>query len=401
MKLNKFALVPLAAAILLTGCDQDWPDLNHPGIPPVIPVGEQIASFDEPMITGNCQDATLCWAGWNVIQSVNIDDDAFVFGAASEKVLTPIGGWNGAQITNWEDEYNGTSFIQTIGQSETRVTDALTGELVSPPILVDKDFLQLQLAGGHYSILASEGMTGVVIELLPKGASSDYAYTEPAEVIGWASGENSNTFKWKAFKLSEYNDGTRYVRIRIIDANTGGWGQTIVDNVYHSDEPVREYDLIDNIMIGSFDLDPVGTTAQGWVSTFTSDIVGNREGNPKAIGSQTVNTCVPGACDNTVGTMISEPFEIVQDHINFSTIGGGEGKQVFVKLKVDIDESGDFVEQYSETPTTCGAWNEPYWVSWDVSTFKGKQAKVEIIDNEVEGCGFIVVDQIHQSNIAQ
>nr|WP_319556726.1 hypothetical protein [uncultured Vibrio sp.] len=400
MKLNKFALAPLAAAIILTGCDQDWPDLNEPGIPPVTPVGEQIASFDDPTVTGDCQQATLCWAGWNVIQSANVENDAFVFGAANEKVMTPKGGWIGAEISNWEDEYNGTSLIQTIGQSEERITDELTGELVSPPILVENDFLQLQLAGGHYSILAVEGMTGVVIELLPKGAGSDYAYTDPAEVIAWASGEDSNTFKWKAFNLSEYNDGTRYIRTRVIDANTGGWGQTILDNVYRSDKLVREYDLIDNLMIGSFDLDSVGANAQGWASTFTSNVVGNREGNPRVIG-QSVNTCVPGACDATVGIMSSDSFEILKDNINFATIGGGEGKQVFVKLKVDVDESGDFVEQYTETPTTCGAWSEPYWVNWDVSTFKGKQAKIEIIDNEIGACGFVVVDQIYQSNEAQ
>ncbi len=400
MKQNKFVLAPLMAAILLTGCKQDWPELNNAGIPPVIPVGEQVASFDDPMLTGDCENATLCWAGWNVIQSADVDNDVFVFGAGNEKVMTPAGGWVGAQISNWDDQYNGDSFIQTIGQTENNISDGLTGELVSPPILIQNNYIQLQLAGGKYPILASSGMTGVVVELLPVGAGSDYPYADPAEVIGWASGDESNTFTWKAFNVSQYNDSTRYLRIRVVDASTGGWGQTIVDNVYRSDELVLEYDFIDNSMIGSFDLDAVGATAQGWTSTFTSNVVGNEEGSPQVIG-RAVNTCISGACDSTTGTMVSDPFEIIKDNINFATIGGAAGKQVFVKLLVDVDDSGSFVEQFSETPTTCGAWDAPYWVNWDVSALRGKQAKVEIIDNEVAGCGFIVVDQIHQSNISQ
>ncbi|RQW62522.1 hypothetical protein [Vibrio viridaestus] len=401
MKSNIFKLMPLMGAILITGCKQDWPELNSPGIPPVAPVGQQIASFDNPMLTGDCEDATFCWAGWNVIQSADVDSDAFVFGAANEKVMTPAGGWTGAGISNWSDEYNGDSFIQTIGQTENNITDALTGELVSPPILIENNYIQVQLAGGSHSILSLDGMTGVVLELLPAGANSSYPYASPAEVIGWASGDDSNTFKWKAFNISQYNDGTRYLRIRVIDKNTAGWGQTIVDNVYRSDELVSEYDLIDNSMIGSFDLDSVGTNAAGWTSTFTSDVVGNQEGSPIVIGGQAVNTCISGACDSTTGTMTSGQFEIKKDHINFATIGGDVGKQVFVKLLVDVDDNGSFVEQYSETPTICNVSGQPYWVNWDVSVWKGKQAKVEIIDNETDACGFIVVDQIHQSNISQ
>ncbi|ELE1962303.1 hypothetical protein RDG74_004013 [Vibrio vulnificus] len=401
MKMNKFKLAPLAIAVLLTGCDQEWPDLDNPGIPPVVPVGEQVASFDDPTITGDCEDATSCWAGWNVIQSVNADDDAFLIGTAKVLVTTPAGGWEGAKIGNWEDKYNGTSLIQTIGQTENRITDALTGELVSPPILIENNYLQLQVAGGNYSILAKEGMTGVQVEILPVGATSSYLLSEPAEVIGWSSGENSNNFAWKAFDVSAFNDGTRYARIRVVDANTGGWGQTIVDNVYRSDELVREVEVIDKKMIGSFDLAPVNQTAPGWTSTFTADVVGNTEGNPQMIG-QAVNTCIAGACDATTGTLTSDAFEIEQDFINFATIGGGnDGQQVFVKLSVDLDGNGTFTEQRSESPNTCGAWSEPVWVSWNVAEFKGKQAQVEIIDNETNGCGFIVVDQIHQSKVTQ
>lgn len=552
MTINKFVLAPIAAALLLSGCQQERPSLDNPGFPAVYATGEAVdgGQFDDPTYTGSCEDPTLCWSGWNVIRTGDSTLDAFVYGEVNQLVTMPAGGWPTAEISNWDDRVNGTSGIQTLGQSEELLTDALTGQIVSAPILLENDYIQLQLGGGSWSINAMEGMTGAIIELLPQGADESYSHTQGGDVIGWASGENANTLNWKAFDVSAYNDGTRYVRMRIVDQNTVGWGQVIADNVYVADEPVEgaekianqvitnwnssfvddvqnnkegmpiryvttptintcvagggcdsttgtlsnrfvvdaaspylnftiaggdvgkqvyaelklddsvllteypkrctlndaldlqwvtwdlseyvgqevTFNLVDNEQTGcgflvadlvhtsavaqtesaqpakeiaNFNNEQPGTTPTGWESTFTENVVGNQEGSPAIIG-QGINTCIGGgACDSTTGEMTSPAFTIEQDYVQFMTIGGSASAQVFIKLLVDINNDGQFAEQFSETPTTCGAWADPYWVNWDVSALKDKQAKVQIIDAEVGGCGFIVVDEIYQANQVQ
>ncbi|MEO1511184.1 MAG: hypothetical protein AAFU70_03845, partial [Planctomycetota bacterium] len=38
------------------------------------------------------------------------------------------------------------------------------------------------------------------------------------------------------------------------------------------------------------------------------------------------------------------------------------------------------------------------WVTWDVSEFRGRAARIEIVDSHSGGWGHIVVDQIYRSD---
>lgn len=93
--------------------------------------------------------------------------------------------------------------------------------------------------------------------------------------------------------------------------------------------------------------------------------------------------------DLSKGKMTSKPFTIERDFINF-LIGGGTSENTSISLIIDnqvVAKKSSAVE--SETLS---------WHSIDVKAYKGKEAIIEVIDNETGGWGHILLDQIEQSN---
>tara|TARA_R110002020_G_scaffold98268_2_gene234046 strand:- start:4516 stop:6507 length:1992 start_codon:yes stop_codon:yes gene_type:complete len=83
----------------------------------------------------------------------------------------------------------------------------------------------------------------------------------------------------------------------------------------------------------------------------------------------------------STGKLTSPDFTISKDHINFLVGGNHIPKDLSVNLLVD----NKVVR--SETGNNSGGMQ---WMGWDVSEFKGKTAKVEIVDNAPNGA--ILVD---------
>jgi len=104
-------------------------------------------------------------------------------------------------------------------------------------------------------------------------------------------------------------------------------------------------------------------------------------------GKGLVNTYLGG--DAPRGTLTSPLFAIQRRHINFLIGGGGHVGLTCVNLLVDK----------KVIRTATGRNNERLlWASWDVAAFKGKLARIRIVDNASGGWGHINVDQIVQSD---
>jgi fructan beta-fructosidase len=113
-------------------------------------------------------------------------------------------------------------------------------------------------------------------------------------------------------------------------------------------------------------------------------------------GQHLVNTFVDH--DNGTGRLTSPAFEITADHLNF-LVGGGShpypGDAGNPPAAVTLIVDGQVVR--SATGQESEALN---WTGWDVSALKGKQARIEIVDENTGGWGHILADQFTLSDQA-
>ena len=100
------------------------------------------------------------------------------------------------------------------------------------------------------------------------------------------------------------------------------------------------------------------------------------------LGQGLVNSFLRG--DDTTGRLTSQPFTIERQFIRF-LVGGGHHATTQIRLLVDgkvvCATSGKDVEQL--LPAT-----------WDVGSYQGQKAHIEIVDEQKDGWGHINVDQI-------
>ena len=93
--------------------------------------------------------------------------------------------------------------------------------------------------------------------------------------------------------------------------------------------------------------------------------------------------------DAPQGRLVSKPFEVVRDYIEFLLGGGKNDSKTCMNLRVD----GKVVR------TDTGANREKlYWQSWDVREFMGRTAQLEIVDADSNRRGHVMVDQIEFSD---
>ena len=89
--------------------------------------------------------------------------------------------------------------------------------------------------------------------------------------------------------------------------------------------------------------------------------------------------------DEPRGKLVSPPFAIDRDHVNFLIGGGRHPGETCINLKVD-----DKVVRTATGKDT----DAMEWQSWDVRDLTGKSARIEIVDQNSGGWGHIDVDQI-------
>lgn len=93
--------------------------------------------------------------------------------------------------------------------------------------------------------------------------------------------------------------------------------------------------------------------------------------------------------DASTGKLISPPFTITKNCINFLIGGGNHPGTTCINLVVD----GSIVQ--SSTGNDSEALN---WQGWNVAEWKGKQATIEIVDYNSTSWGHILIDHIMFSN---
>ncbi len=128
--------------------------------------------------------------------------------------------------------------------------DAPQGTLTSPAFEVGHDWVHLRIAGGRHE--------GTRVELEVDG-----------EVVGALRGENSNRFRWGQFDLRPHRG--RSARLRAVDAESGGWGVIMLDEVVLSDDPEPPAEDPDQrlrrlrVLAAARDLGVPASRLQGWV----------------------------------------------------------------------------------------------------------------------------------------
>ena len=109
-------------------------------------------------------------------------------------------------------------------------------------------------------------------------------------------------------------------------------------------------------------------------------------------GKALVNSYYNG--DDTTGTLTSPVFKIERKYINFLIGGGMHPGKACVNLLV----AGNTVHTATGPNDRPGGTEALDWVTWDVSKLKGKEARIQIVDQHKGGWGHINVDQIVQSD---
>lgn len=106
-------------------------------------------------------------------------------------------------------------------------------------------------------------------------------------------------------------------------------------------------------------------------------------------GKQLVNSYLNG--DITQGSLTSPVFEIQHDYINFLIGGGNHPGKTEIRLRID----GEIIAS-----ATGRNQERLIWRHWNVKQYKGKEARIEIVDYESGGWGHINIDHIYFSDTA-
>ncbi|GMV91538.1 MAG: hypothetical protein AMXMBFR82_13160 [Candidatus Hydrogenedentota bacterium] len=108
-------------------------------------------------------------------------------------------------------------------------------------------------------------------------------------------------------------------------------------------------------------------------------------------GQGLVNSFLGG--DSPTGRLLSPPFSVQHPFLNFLIGGGMHPGETCINLLVD----GQAVRTATGPNDKPGGTEALKWTSWDVAEFRGRDARIEIVDERSDGWGHINVDYIHQS----
>ncbi len=105
------------------------------------------------------------------------------------------------------------------------------------------------------------------------------------------------------------------------------------------------------------------------------------------LGDRLVNTFYKG--DDAEGTLTSPEFVVDRKNLNFLIGGGHHPGDLAIRLLIDGKAAREATGTDSEFLR---------WMAWDVAEFRGKAARIEILDRKRGGWGHINVDQITLSD---
>ncbi|MHC4165411.1 MAG: GH116 family glycosyl-hydrolase [Planctomycetota bacterium] len=112
--------------------------------------------------------------------------------------------------------------------------DAATGTLLSPPFRIHRNYISFRIGGGNHNpnadinLLTGKGKAGGTgIELLVDG-----------EPVRFVTGHNANKMRIESMDVTDLQGKT--ARLKIIDRESGGWGNIGIDEIVFTDEERKE-----------------------------------------------------------------------------------------------------------------------------------------------------------------
>ena len=105
------------------------------------------------------------------------------------------------------------------------------------------------------------------------------------------------------------------------------------------------------------------------------------------LGNALVNSFFNG--DGSTGILTSPNFTIIDNYINFKIGGGNHINETYIRLLINGNEVYKSTGNNDESLV---------WEAWNVNSYIGQNAVIEIVDNRTGGWGHINIDHIFQSN---
>lgn len=298
--------------------------------------------------------------------------------------------------------------------------DSPVGTLTSPPFKVTDTYFNFLMHGGgagkNVGLRIMDTVGNVLLSYSPNSCGPSFI---------------QNDDDWTHIDISAL--ASAYVQAQLYDEETNGCGFVSTDQWYQSStawnpsthgQDGGKVVLTDAMtaklgfnvtvnadafvqVIGDFD-DPT-TTLATWTATgdflnpANADAWKGVSGGAR-VGKRAVSTCEMNGnskgCDASTGTLTSPLFTVdaSRPFLNFLMSGGDVGKTT-VGLKV-MDAAGTTLATYS--PSSCNQSSiqgDANWVTLDLTAQAGKQVKVQVFDNEANGCGFVSFDHVYMGAV--
>ena len=216
---------------------------NHPYLPGTVlgnepvPTGEVLADFE-----GTTYSSTI--GDWTATGTA--------FGTGPAQGTLP----NQQQVSGYLGHGLANSYLNG---------DTTTGTLTSPTFTIDKKYVDFLIGGGDHPA-SSDAPTAV--ELVVDG-----------QVVRSATGTNNEALNWASWDLSDLQG--KQAQIKVVDANTGGWGHINLDQVVLSDtqaHPVSTETGVNLLVNGQVVQSATGTNSENldWASFNTTAYQGKQ-----------------------------------------------------------------------------------------------------------------------------
>jgi hypothetical protein len=296
--------------------------------------------------------------------------------------------------------------------------DAPVGTLTSPAFKVTDDYLNFLMAGGSATSNVGLHITDTIGNVI-------HTYSPASCGPAYIDGDDD----WTAINISALK--TAYVKAQLFDGEAAGCGFISTDHWYQSSAAWNPSGagkdggtvVLTNQMTATLgfnvtleadaftqvigDFDDATVTAGVWTATgdfanpASADAWKGTSGVAR-VGLRAVSTCEMNAnnkgCDASTGTLTSPVFTVdaTRPYLNFLMAGGSATSQVGLKV---LDAAGT-TTLASFSPNSCGPANidgDNDWVTLDLTAQAGMQVRVQVYDNEPNGCGFVSFDHVHMS----
>jgi uncharacterized protein (DUF608 family) len=247
-------------------------------------------------------------------------------------------------------------------------TDGATGKLTSAAFTITHDYIETRVAGGN-------NPGGTCVNVIVDG-----------ETVATATGNDTEPVAPVAFDMRSYKG--KQATIEIVDAATGAWGHVNVDRILFTNSPDI---VIEDFEKATYDGWTVEGNAFGAGPITVDDPPDNfkRFGGFNALGQRFVTSYNyrddPANPDSVTGKLTSKPFTVNRRYLLARVGGGNHVGETCLNIIVDGKTVGSLIGPDVEPMTPQGV---------DMLAYQGKQATIEIVDDNTGGWGHINVDAI-------